>query len=81
MHRVELKAFSWPYEQDNMPVFLMHRVELKVLMHYAVFWTMLVPNVPCGVESHIRTAFNFLDQLVPNVPCGVESFWAYHFLR
>ena len=38
-------------------------------------WPLLVPNVPCGVESQKipqRTAFYTVR--VPNVPCGVESF-------
>ena len=34
----------------------------------------LVPNVPCGVESHrlLSTPLPLVGH-VPNVPCGVES--------
>ncbi len=55
-------------------MFLMYRVELKVLVWIFLLWTGLsVPNVPCGVES-IVNVISHITQLVsvPNVPCGVE---------
>ncbi len=52
----------------------MYRVELKD--GFAGFGrpvAVLVPNVPCGVESTAQTAIKAPKITVPNVPCGVES--------
>ncbi len=38
---------------------------------------LLVPNVPCGVEStELADLAERIDR-VPNVPCGVESFMVF----
>ena len=34
-----------------------------------------VPNVPCGVESHIHSRPTKKRKIVPNVPCGVERMF------
>ena len=54
MYRVELKDTLAMVELHRPPLFLMYRVELKVCPHKACpFCTQKVPNVPCGVESHL----------------------------
>ena len=35
---------------------------------------LMVPNVPCGVESVIASDAARVFSSVPNVPCGVESW-------
>ncbi len=52
----------------------MYRVELKELSLVLGkdLSTLLVPNVPCGVESHIGFYLQNTALCVPNVPCGVE---------
>ena len=52
----------------------MYRVELKGQQLLRYFSWVLVPNVPCGVESKTwHTRPNSEEPPVPNVPCGVES--------
>ncbi len=51
----------------------MHRVELKVGKNSTYFFSLKVPNAPCGVESLVKPFFfHKLITLVPNAPCGVE---------
>ena len=76
MHRVELKDVFGSLVKithENLS-FLMHRVELKVEMPLEVMEvSAVVPNAPCGVESHKGSPRNFhLHCSVPNAPCGVE---------
>ncbi len=55
MHRVELKVIWFSNFSDGFYMFLMHRVELKVLS--AFFPTRIcfsVPNAPCGVERNVN---------------------------
>ena len=40
-----------------------------------------VPNVPCGVESHIPHSLEKQNPYVPNVPCGVESLFPRKSLK
>ena len=55
MHRVELKVSRETRESIPSPLFLMHRVELKVgNMSFPKCQASLVPNAPCGVESMLR---------------------------
>ena len=66
----------------------MYRVELKVFpLQVVAPLEILVPNVPCGVESLGRSGGCLWHLLVPNVPCGVEreakinrDFRSYLFL-
>ncbi len=52
----------------------MYRVELKELVNCnIVLHSVFVPNVPCGVESTIKSLMMSFCPVVPNVPCGVES--------
>ena len=53
MHRVELKADYHRMEGSAWALFLMHRVELKVSPSgFHICCPRIVPNAPCGVESH-----------------------------
>ena len=54
-------------------MFLMHRVELKVLGFSIKQDGAGVPNAPCGVERHTHRHDLLACKLVPNAPCGVES--------
>jgi hypothetical protein len=52
----------------------MYRVELKAIFSsYCLSVILLVPNVPCGVESALEGWELFKELCVPNAPCGVES--------
>ena len=52
MHRVELKELSLcVYLSEFFYAFLMHRVELKVIVKVLEHSYHVVPNAPCGVES------------------------------
>ena len=74
MHRVELKVFNPMQITRKVNRFLMHRVELKgVFIMLAIVVFMIVPNAPCGVESHREIKLLKDKMLVPNAPCGVES--------
>ena len=51
MHRVELKEFQASQTTSLLCLFLMHRVELKVIFREGAHLLKVVPNAPCGVES------------------------------
>ena len=52
MHRVELKVVGSLVQTPLQTLFLMHRVELKVLVLISSLLQLSpVPNAPCGVES------------------------------
>ena len=52
MYRVELKVFLYLITQEPYSLFLMYRVELKESLSNTISSAiLLVPNVPCGVES------------------------------
>ena len=54
-------------------MFLMHRVELKVIVSNPVAPKgVKVPNAPCGVERWMWYFRVKLFGMVPNAPCGVE---------
>ena len=56
----------------------MYRVELKgLLINTNKMQKLIVPNVPCGVESTSgsHNSLIFFLTRVPNVPCGVESYY------
>ena len=63
-------------------LFLMYRVELKVVRTFNSFSScyLRVPNVPCGVESSFFHSNGRRLFCVPNVPCGVESKSSYYSL-
>ena len=48
-------------------------MELKVYETAKGFHLYIVPNLPCGVESHEGGDFYNSLFKVPNLPCGVES--------
>ncbi len=54
-------------------MFLMHRVELKVVGRMANIDFEEVPNAPCGVERCLSPQCIHAPSKVPNAPCGVES--------
>ena len=55
MYRVELKASSNSLLYAYLVAFLMYRVELKVYLNSSIENdSLVVPNVPCGVERFIR---------------------------
>ncbi len=56
MYRVELKEGKYVLITLTLKRFLMYRVELKVFKELDEgYGLVLVPNVPCGVESFQRT--------------------------
>ena len=77
MYRVELKAVFRRLPPFVYGMFLMYRVELKVISFvgmFTLFMSASVPNVPCGVESYgFYCGPGGRPVYVPNVPCGVES--------
>ena len=73
MYRVELKAVQAILHKQQSKLFLMYRVELKVLIPYNhESLALQVPNVPCGVERMMIVLNTNGFEAVPNVPCGVE---------
>ena len=55
MYRVELKAIGVSGVEVIMFMFLMYRVELKVVFASLSAIYGVVPNVPCGVERRVST--------------------------
>ena len=53
MHRVELKDHFHGIYFSKIPLFLMHRVELKDGHTLRLSLPLRVPNAPCGVESSV----------------------------
>ena len=72
MYRVELKERVWMRGSLTCRMFLMYRVELKVVYLQTSPGKYQVPNVPCGVESFASSCACAFGKDVPNVPCGVE---------
>ena len=73
MHRVELKEKCKYLLRCWVPLFLMHRVELKGFSEFFLLNVCQVPNAPCGVERYVGRVYSVvLSSSVPNAPYGVE---------
>ncbi len=55
MYRVELKEMHKLHKETSQVLFLMYRVELKVLLSNFSLPCFMVPNVPCGVERNFSS--------------------------
>ncbi len=76
MYRVELKApLLWAgWTSTPTLLFLMYRVELKVLLVYALFIVVLLFLMyRVELKETVLAVLLELCPTVPNVPCGVES--------